>query len=94
MVYIFITIFGIIAIGMAGLSLFRKMDSDFWESMYRDLKKTADDLRKSNQELIELCEKDLAFAKKTIEDNEKALDLIEVLKKENEELINEKEEGS
>ena len=94
MVYIFIAIFGIIAISMAGLSLFRKMDSDFWEKMYRSLEKTANELRKSNQELIKLCEEDLAFAKKTIEDNERALDLIEVLKKENEELINKKEEGS
>lgn len=91
----FILCIGGIVLALVTLAAFWfKSDAAFWEKAYRDVNKSCNEVHKMNKELIETCERDIAFAKEVNEDNKKLLDLMADMRVELEELKKTEEEES
>ena len=54
-----------------------KADASFWESMYRSLNRSCEEMHKQNKRLIEMCKHDLEFAQEVLDDNNQLIAIME-----------------
>ena len=94
MVYTVLGICIALLVAMTLAAFWFKSDAAFWEIAYRTVNKACNEVHEKNGELLEMCARDLDFAKETLEDNRKLLDIMTEMKNELEEIKETKEEES